>query len=984
MIARPAGFMGSRGATLRRAAAPLLLPLLAILVIAAPAPATELKLRTCSQHAFDEASTAYGWYPQRGGPVGYFPMWTEVSDCPRGLWLDTSATAENGMWAQLTFNYLYRPVASASLTIEGETNSNIEYELVACEFDVCRTVRQIAQRASSDLPERVNVPLGTWPESIFALRATCKAVACGGSERLRIRDIEFEMVDVKPPTLSVGATGGSSSPENAWWHKPSEATVGVGGYDYGHSVGAGVGMGRVWATVDADPSKYFHEIRCSYSLEIVVIWSFDSTCVLSLSAEGDAIDLSRLSDGLHEVTGYSEDALGNRTGPNTTYFRTDGTPPDAPEDPVVQGLNQYGWTTDNAIRVTRWTNGAEVYRSATQSGIQGATYDFKPLSGQQPDPPPVSFGPGGPGLSNSGWMTIPSDGKWALSIRLSDGAGNIGDSMRIPVGRDLDAPDAPQLSANPWLSRVALIEGRSQSWTQVVAPTVEAGICGYAVSINTTASSDPVAVITHPGAVTSAPIPASTPAGNNYAHVRAVSCSGLASPTATTPIRVDETAPQIEVSGVPAAGWVREPITATLSASDSQSGVEGLEHRVDNGLKVSTPGSAAMVALGEGRHKLRYLARDNAGNVSAEQLRTIDVDSTPPSGAFLARDPQLPSQISARLLDRVSGIDTTQIQYRRIDVAGDDWHGLPTASAGDPADPAAQLLRAELPDDQLADGNYALRAAASDHAGNTAAIDGEETTGEPARIALPLRERWSVTAGLAGSAKSCKRAKRKSGRKTKAGNRRAGTCAKGKSVTVPDTKPTRLVTYGTRVSLLGSLHDSSGMPRGGVPLKIYSAVEGHAPELVGSVTTDGAGAFSFPVADGPSRRLTVLYEGSAFTLRASAAADLRVRAAASLSSNRRATRVGGEVVFSGRLLSGGMNIPRSGKLIQMQFLTPSGWQSGAATARADRNGRFRVPVSFTSPREKPVSIKFRALVLAEGAWPFVENASPVVTVTVKP
>ena len=101
------------------------------------------------------------------------------------------------------------------------------------------------------------------------------------------------------------------------------------------------------------------------------------------------------------------------------------------------------------------------------------------------------------------------------------------------------------------------------------------------------------------------------------------------------PAMVDLTPPHGVFTLTPAPngnGWLNQSrVTARISASDAQSGVEQIRFWVDNGTVESTSAStAAETVLGEGRHVAGARVIDNAGNISPQISRAVDIDLTPP------------------------------------------------------------------------------------------------------------------------------------------------------------------------------------------------------------------------------------------------------------------------------------------------------------------------------------------------------------------
>ncbi len=109
---------------------------------------------------------------------------------------------------------------------------------------------------------------------------------------------------------------------------------------------------------------------------------------------------------------------------------------------------------------------------------------------------------------------------------------------------------------------------------------------------------------------------------------------------------------------------------------------------------------------------------------------------------------------------------------------------------------------------------------------------------------------------------------------------------------------------------------------------------------------------------------------------ATAALRLRVRAGVRLKIRPRHARRGQAIRFSGRLLGGPM--PRGGKQIVLMARTSRGAWVRFNVVRADARGRFAARYRFQQPGT--ARYRFRALSLAEAAYPYLAGGSNVVTV----
>ncbi len=136
----------------------------------------------------------------------------------------------------------------------------------------------------------------------------------------------------------------------------------------------------------------------------------------------------------------------------------------------------------------------------------------------------------------------------------------------------------------------------------------------------------------------------------------------------------DVTAPTVSavVSPAPnAAGWNNQAVTVTLTAVDQGdlpiSGVASITYSINGGTGVTVPGSTVTLpstTFPQGTSNITFSAADQAGNVSATQTLTVNVDSTLPTLTFGAKTPaanaagwnNTPVSISYTAADLVSSV----------------------------------------------------------------------------------------------------------------------------------------------------------------------------------------------------------------------------------------------------------------------------------------------------------------------------------------
>jgi hypothetical protein len=371
------------------------------------------------------------------------------------------------------------------------------------------------------------------------------------------------------------------------------------------------------------------------------------------------------------------------------------------------------------------------------------------------------------------------------------------------------------------------------------------------------------------------------------------------------------------------------------------------------------PGPSATTNIdSDGIHRLSYYARDLAGNRNDGSIEpgsgfrfaepataTVRVDRTAPDGAFKRPDRSDPALQRVAVSDATSGIAGVAIQLRR---QGADWIDLETTRRD-----GEYVTRVE--DSRFDAGIYELRAVATDIAGNSTAIDrfGE---GTPARLELPLREATAAT--------------------IEAGRRRPATA---------DNRYQK-IDYGARPVYHGALRDSAGTPIAGARVLVRERFDAgssikrrHFP-----AQTDGDGRFRVVGSRGPSRVTRVVYTGNErYQPTSSDFTRTLVRGRVTLDSYPRAVRSGNRAVFRGRIGTRGMQVPRRGKIYEVQLLVPGGgWKTLDEAQKSWSNGRFRFVYRFL-PVERPVTFRVRVRVKRD-QWAYTDSRSRQVPATVRP
>ena len=407
-----------------------------------------------------------------------------------------------------------------------------------------------------------------------------------------------------------------------------------------------------------------------------------------------------------------------------------------------------------------------------------------------------------------------------------------------------------------------------------------------------------------------------------------------------------------------AGGWLRGQQGLDVVATDRGSGLAQIVASVNGAALASKPGqcpgrisgtaissrltpcgpngelrinpSTAAPPFQNGANDMRVCITDFAGNLGCDQ-RTVHVDNAPPSLAFAnSEDPADPELIRVAASDPHSGIAAAQIRIRPMEGAG-DWKPLSTQAEGGE-------LRTRVDSRAYPPGRYELRAEAADVAGNAAATT-SRANGEPMVVNLPLREsvRLDAHVGPGGS-------KRQS------------------------------LAYGQDTRAAGRLTDASGDPLAGERVRVeeYFGRGALIDRRVRAVRTDARGRWDSKLPAGPSRQVTVSYEGSRRYLDGEREAGrLAVRSQASFKTSRRSVRAGRAVKFLGRIGRLGARIPSGGKLLELQVREgPGRWNTVREAFRTNAKGRYKLRYRFGTFYSADARFRFRVKVAREQGWPY--------------
>ncbi|WP_442813051.1 OmpL47-type beta-barrel domain-containing protein [Streptomyces sp. NBC_01800] len=319
------------------------------------------------------------------------------------------------------------------------------------------------------------------------------------------------------------------------------------------------------------------------------------------------------SVGRHTLAYRATDKAGNTSPAKSVDFTVvapeppkDTTPPDT--SATVSGTKDSAGNYVSSATIT-------VTASDAESGVAGIEYSLDGASYSNYTAP----------------VEINSVGRHTLAYRATDKAGNTSPAKSVDF--TVVAPEPPKDTTPPDTS--ATVSGTkdsagnyvSSATVTLTASDADSGVAGIEYSLDGASYSN----YTAPVAVTSV--------GRHTLTYRATDKAGNTSPTKSVDFTVvaappeDRTPPQVSasVSGTKNdSGDYVGSATVTVTASDTGSGVAGIEYSLDGGPYLQY--SAPVVIDRAGNHTLLYRATDKAGNTATPQSLSLTiVDSKPPT-----------------------------------------------------------------------------------------------------------------------------------------------------------------------------------------------------------------------------------------------------------------------------------------------------------------------------------------------------------------
>jgi hypothetical protein len=674
-------------------------------------------------------------------------------------------------------------------------------------------------------------------------------------------------------------------------------------------------------------------------------------------------DVTKWRQGPNTATITTSDMAGQQAS-QTIDFKLDTVAPAHPAWIAIRGANERGWITGESFDVS-WGNTSEEGETETQSGVVGAEYALGPIDVD------FGYGTGGavdlPAISELQGIETPPDGIWELMLQTRDRAGNVSEWSQTTVKVEHLVLEAPRVSAIGWVNRDQLRNGVAVGWQRPAnLERSRAGICGYSHAIDPSGSTSLDETVDLPGDVDELRLRQLLDSGRHYLHVRAVSCAGVAGETAIAPINVDVDAPEAALNPS-TADWWPGATRASISASDAASGVERIEYSIDGGAFRNVDGANADVQLPHGRHVLAYTAVDVAGNRAETESVVVRIDDVEPIGVIEDQDRTRPAEVNATVHDADSGIARAWLEYESIEHDDEGSRQFSRVFAAE-GEMRTMDISARLPVAELLPGPYRIKVVAIDRTGNVS-VSSVRRDGSDAAVVAPLLETPSLSAGFEV------RVQQRCGRNSRCRRQRP---------TQRATTPRLFVQYGRGATLAGRLTHASGEPIADTRLRLLDTVAyATGPRLLTSAVTDTRGRFRVAVPRGPSRLFEVRYDGSDLMMPTKAQASLLTHGSARLSVRPSALTSSQPFVLSGRVRTGGAELPSLGKRIQLEYRARRGWRPFESSVQTDPDGRFRLRATLPGLK-RTIRMRFRARIEREDGWPFATGHSNTVDLIVRP
>jgi large repetitive protein len=277
-------------------------------------------------------------------------------------------------------------------------------------------------------------------------------------------------------------------------------------------------------------------------------------------------------EGIHKVSFYSVDRVGNKETVKTSYVKVDKIAP------VTQASYVETWATNATVTLTATDQHSGIAK--TLYSVNGAEY----VEGSS--------------------LKVTTEGINKISFYSVDQAGNIEKTQVVEIKIDRTAPVTTSNAPVAWVQGDVSLALTAEDAQSGIAKTL------YSVNGAEYVEGSSLKVTTE---------------GINKVSFYSVDQAGNIEKTQVVEVKIDRTAP-VTTSNAPAA-WIQGDVSLALTAEDAQSGIEKTLYSVNGAEYVE--GSTLKVTT-EGINKVSFYSVDLAGNIEKTQVIEVKIDRTAP------------------------------------------------------------------------------------------------------------------------------------------------------------------------------------------------------------------------------------------------------------------------------------------------------------------------------------------------------------------
>ncbi|MCM3787418.1 Ig-like domain repeat protein [Domibacillus indicus] len=309
-------------------------------------------------------------------------------------------------------------------------------------------------------------------------------------------------------------------------------------------------------------------------------------------------------EGVHNVSFYSVDKVGNKETAQTIEVRIDQT------SPVTKAEAPAGWSKENAA-----------VKLAATDEASGVAQTFYSINGSD--------------YTEGATVIVEKEGVHSISYFSVDKAGNKEEVKTIEVKVDQTAPVTKADAAEAWSKEDVAVK--------LAASDEASGVAQIFYSINGTEYTEGTSFTVEKEGV-------------NKVSFYSVDKAGNKETVQTIEVKVDRTAPVTKADAVNT--WSKEDVTVKLEASDEASDIAQTFYSINS--TEYTEGTSFTVEK-EGVNKVSFYSVDKAGNKEAVQTIEVKVDRTAPVTQSDASDQWLKEDATIHLTatDHASGAAKT-------------------------------------------------------------------------------------------------------------------------------------------------------------------------------------------------------------------------------------------------------------------------------------------------------------------------------------